>query len=124
MRALIVEKAEDGSTSAGVQEIDEGRLPEGDVTVAVEYSTVNYKDGMAIVNGKPVIRSYPMVPGIDLAGVVESSDDKRFAVGDRVVLNGWGVGEGGCGGKRVCRTRKVTGDEYIGVVKRDAGLYG
>jgi len=93
-RALVVDEGQQVS----VQELGADRLPEGDVTVTVEYSTVNYKDGLAIVHGKPVIRSYPMVPGIDLAGTVSASEDPRYGVGDRVVLNGWGVGEAHWGG--------------------------
>ena len=93
MRALIVEKAEDGTTSAGVQEIDAGRLPAGNVTVAVEYSTVNYKDGLCIGPGGGLVRDYPHVPGIDFAGTVETSEDPRYAPGDKVVLTGWRVGE-------------------------------
>ena len=98
MRALIVEKGEDGKTSAGVQEIDEARLPEGEVTVAVEYSTVNYKDGLCIGPGGGLVKSYPHVPGIDFAGTVEASEDARYSPGDKVVLTGWHVGERHWGG--------------------------
>ncbi|NDR58313.1 acrylyl-CoA reductase (NADPH) [Aliiruegeria sabulilitoris] len=98
MRALIVEKNEDGKTSAGVQEIDESRLPEGNVTVSVEYSTVNYKDGLCIGPGGGLVREYPHVPGIDFAGTVEASDDARYKPGDKVVLTGWRVGEVHWGG--------------------------
>ena len=98
MRALIVEKDEDGKTSAAVQEIDESRLPEGDVTVAVEYSTVNYKDGLCIGPGGGLVRNYPHVPGIDFAGTVETSSDDRYSPGDKVVLTGWRVGEAHWGG--------------------------
>lgn len=98
MRALIVEKSEDGKTSASVQEIDATRLPEGEVTVAVEYSTVNYKDGLCIGPGGGLVRTYPHVPGIDFAGTVEASDDPRYAPGDKVVLTGWRVGEAHWGG--------------------------
>ena len=97
-RALIVEKDEAGKTHAAVQEIGEDRLPEGDVTVAVEYSTVNYKDGLCIGPGGGLVRSYPHVPGIDLAGMVSASDDARYGVGDKVVLTGWRVGEAHWGG--------------------------
>jgi len=92
-RALVVEKDAEGKTRAAVQELDETRLPEGDVTVAVEYSTLNYKDGLCIGPGAGLVKSYPHVPGIDFAGTVESSDDPRYAPGDRVVLTGWRVGE-------------------------------
>ncbi len=98
MKALLVEKSEDGKTSASVQEIDAGRLPDGDVTVAVEYSTVNYKDGLCIGPGGGLVRQYPHVPGIDFAGTVEASDDPRYAPGDKVVLTGWRVGEVHWGG--------------------------
>ncbi|WP_299840347.1 MDR family oxidoreductase [uncultured Jannaschia sp.] len=96
-KALLVEKTEDG-TQASVQEIDESRLPEGDVTVAVEYSTVNYKDGLCIGPGGGLVRTYPHVPGIDFAGTVEASDDDRYKPGDKVVLTGWRVGEAHWGG--------------------------
>lgn len=97
-KALIVEKDEDGSTRASVERIEEDRLPDGDVTVAVEYSTLNYKDGLCIGPGGGLVREYPHVPGIDFAGVVESSDDARYSPGDRVVLTGWRVGEVWWGG--------------------------
>ena len=96
--ALVVEKAEDGGTRAGVQALDDSRLPACDVTVAVEYSTVNYKDGLCLGSDGGLVRSYPHVPGIDFAGVVEASDDARYAPGDRVVLTGWRVGEVHWGG--------------------------
>ncbi|SFB74913.1 MDR family oxidoreductase [Tropicimonas isoalkanivorans] len=98
MRALIVEKSEDGKTSASVQEIDESRLPEGEVTVRVEYSTLNYKDGLCIGPGAGLVRTYPHVPGIDFAGTVKSSEDDRYKPGDKVVLTGWRVGEVHWGG--------------------------
>ena len=97
--ALIVSKDEDsGKTSAAVQQISLDQLPAGDVTVAVEYSTVNYKDGLCIGPGGGLVRKYPHVPGIDLAGTVEASDDPRYAPGDKVVLTGWRVGEAHWGG--------------------------
>ena len=98
MRALVVERNEEGQTSASVQDIDEHRLPEGDVTVAVEYSTLNYKDGLCIGPGGGVVRTYPHVPGVDFAGTVETSDDSRYSSGDKVVLTGWRVGEVHWGG--------------------------
>jgi acrylyl-CoA reductase (NADPH) len=98
MRALIVEKADDGATTASVQEIGEDRLPDGDVTVAVEYSTLNYKDGLCLGAGGGLVKSYPHVPGIDFAGTVEASDDPRYSPGDKVVLTGWHVGERHWGG--------------------------
>jgi len=96
--ALIVEKDDEGKTSASVKSITESDLPEGNVTVAVEYSTVNYKDGLCIGPGGGLVRNYPHVPGIDFAGTVESSDDDRYSPGDKVVLTGWRVGEVHWGG--------------------------
>ncbi len=96
--ALIVDKNEEGKTSASVQEIGLEQLPEGNVTVAVDYSTVNYKDGLCIGPGGGLVRTYPHVPGIDFAGTVESSDDDRYKAGDKVVLTGWRVGEARWGG--------------------------
>ena len=97
--ALVVEKDEgSGKTSAGVQRISEDDLPGGEVLVAVEYSTVNYKDGLCIGPGGGLVRHYPHVPGIDFAGTVEESSDARYAPGDRVVLTGWRVGEAHWGG--------------------------
>ena len=98
-KALVVEKdAESGKTSAGVKELTLADLPEAEVTVAVEYSTVNYKDGLCIGPGGGLVRSYPHVPGIDFAGTVEASSDPRYAPGDKVVLTGWRVGEAHWGG--------------------------
>ena len=97
-KALVVDKDDEGNTSASVQELGDDRLPAGDVTVAVEYSTVNYKDGLCIGQGGGLVRTYPHVPGIDFAGVVEASDDARYSVGDKVVLTGWRVGEAHWGG--------------------------
>lgn len=97
--ALVVSKDEEsGKTSAEVRQIGIDDLPEGDVTVAVEYSTVNYKDGLCIGPGGGLVRDYPHVPGIDFAGTVEESADSRYAPGDRVVLTGWRVGESRWGG--------------------------
>lgn len=91
--ALIVEKDDEGRTNAAVQAIEADRLPDGDVTVAVEYSTLNYKDGLCIGPGGGLVREYPHVPGIDFAGTVEASTNDRYKPGDRVVLTGWRVGE-------------------------------
>lgn len=98
MRALVVEKDAEGKTSASVQNVDEARLPAGDVTVAVAYSTVNYKDGLCIGPGGGLVRAYPHVPGIDFAGTVTGSDDPRYRPGDKVILTGWRVGETQWGG--------------------------
>ncbi|MEN9409980.1 MAG: hypothetical protein RL216_1954 [Pseudomonadota bacterium] len=98
-RALVVEKDEAGATHAGVQQLEDSRLPAGgDVTVAVEWSTLNYKDGLCLGSGGGMVRVWPHVPGIDFAGTVESSDDPRYRPGDRVVLTGWRVGESWWGG--------------------------
>ena len=96
--ALVVNKDDDGKTSAAVESLQDDQLPEGNVTVAVEYSTVNYKDGLCIGPGGGLVRNYPHVPGIDFAGTVESSDDPRYKAGDAVVLTGWRVGEAHWGG--------------------------
>ncbi len=98
-KALVVEKDdESGKTQAAVKEINLDDLPEGEVTVAVEFSTVNYKDGLCIGPGGGLVRNYPHVPGIDFAGVVEQSSDSRYKPGDKVVLTGWRVGEAYWGG--------------------------
>ena len=97
-KALLVEKDEEGKTTAAVQQLEEALLPDGDVTVAVEYSTVNYKDGLCIGPGGGLVRDYPHVPGIDFSGTVETSSDERYKPGDKVVLTGWRVGEAWWGG--------------------------
>ncbi|WP_111637889.1 acrylyl-CoA reductase (NADPH) [Marinomonas shanghaiensis] len=96
-KALLITQ-EDKKSSASIAELQEDQLPEGDVLVEVHYSTLNYKDGLAITGKSPVVRSFPMVPGIDLVGKVLQSDSTRFSVGDFVVLNGFGVGETHWGG--------------------------
>ncbi|XWN32007.1 MAG: MDR family oxidoreductase [Devosia sp.] len=115
MKALLVDKADDGVT-ATLQEIDEGRLPQGEaddqmVTVRVSHSTVNYKDGLCLTGGGGLVRTYPHVPGIDFAGVVETSDDPRFSPGDAVVLTGWRVGEVWWGG--YAQKARVKGDWLV-----------
>lgn len=98
-KALMLEQGEDGLAKAEIKEIDEAALPEGDVTVAVEYSTVNYKDGLCLSpKGGGLVRNYPHVAGIDFAGTVEASDDDRYKPADKVVLTGWRVGEVHWGG--------------------------
>jgi len=96
--ALVVEKDADGTTHAAVKALTEADLPAGEVLVRVEYSTVNYKDGLCLGSGGGLVRNWPHVPGIDLAGTVEASDDARYAPGDKVVLTGWRVGEAYWGG--------------------------
>ena len=94
---ILIEKDEQGYRAA-VKAIDESVLPEGDVTINVSHSTINYKDALAITGKGPVVRKFPMVPGVDLVGTVEQSDSDKFNVGDKVLLNGFGVGENHCGG--------------------------
>lgn len=98
-RALLVEKDAEGRTTAEVRELGEDRLPPGDVTVAVEWSTINYKDGLCLLpSGGGLVRNWPHVGGIDFAGIVEASDDPRYRPGDPVILTGWRVGEAQWGG--------------------------
>jgi acrylyl-CoA reductase (NADPH) len=96
--ALVVDRSEDGAISQNVRDLDDSALPEGDVTVAVEYSTVNYKDGLCLTGQGGLVRTYPHVPGIDFAGTVETSSDPRYKPGDEVILTGWRVGENRWGG--------------------------
>ncbi len=97
--AVLIEKDEDGRVTTGIKALSEEQLPDGEVTIAVEYSTVNYKDGLCFTaNGGGLVRNYPHVPGIDFAGTVESSQDPRYSAGDKVVLTGWRVGEAHWGG--------------------------
>jgi acrylyl-CoA reductase (NADPH) len=96
-KAILIDK-QDGAQSVRIVDLDDSKLPDAPVTVRVEYSTINYKDGLAITGKSPVVRKFPMVPGIDLAGVVEASTSEAWRPGERVLLNGWGVGEGHWGG--------------------------
>ncbi len=91
-RAIVVEK-NSGSQTASLKDFNDADLMDGDVTLRVTHSTVNYKDGLALTGRAPVVRRFPMIPGVDCAGVVETSRHPEFAVGDRVILNGWGTGE-------------------------------
>lgn len=97
-RALVVDKDAAGATHASLQDLPEDRLPPGNVTVAVDYSTLNYKDGLCLGPGGGMVRTYPHVPGIDFAGTVIASDDARYRPGDAVILTGWRVGESWWGG--------------------------
>jgi acrylyl-CoA reductase (NADPH) len=108
--AILIEKGEAGQTVA-LTSLDEAELPDGDVSVGVEYSTLNYKDGLAITGKSPVVRKFPMVPGIDLAGVVTESTHADWKAGDRVVLNGWGVGEVHWGG--LAQRARLNGDWLV-----------
>jgi acrylyl-CoA reductase (NADPH) len=116
--AIVIDKNDEGQT-VSVQQLDDAALPEGDVTIDVSHSTLNYKDGLAITGRGPVVRKFPMVPGIDLVGTVSESSNPGFAAGDVVVLNGWGVGEGHWGG--LSQKARLKGDWLI---KLPAGFTG
>jgi acrylyl-CoA reductase (NADPH) len=107
---ILINKDDAGYRTA-VQQIDEAQLPEGDVTVRVDWSTLNYKDGLAITGKGPVVRKFPMVPGIDFAGTVIESSHPEWKADDAVVLNGWGVGETHWGG--LAQTARVRGDWLV-----------
>ena len=126
-KALVLEQNDEGLAAATVKEIDENALPEGDVTVAVEYSTVNYKDGLCLSpKGGGLVRAYPHVGGIDFAGTVEASSDDRYKPGDKVVLTGWRVGEVHWGG--YAQKARVKADWLVplpeGLSPRDAMAVG
>ena len=110
MQAILINK-DDSGYSAQMSQIEEQQLPTGDVLIQVDYSTLNYKDSLAITGASPVVRNFPMVPGIDLAGTVEHSDHADFKVGDQVVLNGFGAGEGHWGG--LAQKARVKGDWLV-----------
>jgi len=109
-KGILINK-DDAGYRATVQDIDKSLLPEGDVTVRVEWSTLNYKDGLAITGKSPVVRRFPMVPGIDFAGTVIESHHPSWQAGDKVVLNGWGVGETHWGG--LAQMARVRGDWLV-----------
>ena len=109
-KAIVVDKA-DGGQAVAIKDFEEADLMEGDVTVRVTHSTVNYKDGLALTGKAPVVRRFPMIPGIDFAGAVEASSHPDFKPGDQVVLNGWGVGETHLGG--YAERARVKGDWLI-----------
>ena len=110
--AISIDKTDAGNQAA-LRELDESELPDGDVTVRVSYSGLNYKDALAITGKAPVVRRFPMVPGIDLAGVVEHSDSPSYAPGDRVLVNGWGIGETHWGG--LAQRARVSADWLVPV---------
>lgn len=109
-KGILITK-DDAGYRASCQQIDESVLQEGDVTVQVEWSTLNYKDGLAISGKSPVVRRFPLVAGIDFAGTVIESSHPRWQTGDKVVLNGWGVGETHCGG--LAQKARVKGDWLV-----------
>ena len=113
-KGILITK-DDAGYKAQVQQIDEATLPEGDVTVRVEWSTLNYKDGLALTGKSPVVRRFPMVPGIDFAGTVSDSSNPAWKTGDKVVLNGWGVGETHCGG--LAEMARVKGEWLVPLPK-------
>jgi acrylyl-CoA reductase (NADPH) len=124
-KAIVIEKADKAQT-VSVTDFDESKLMDGDVTVAVQWSTLNYKDGLAITGSVPVVRRFPMIPGIDLAGVVESSANPAWKPGDQVILNGWGTGESHLGA--LAEKSRVKGDWLVrlpaGMSPRDAMAIG
>jgi acrylyl-CoA reductase (NADPH) len=110
-RGILIEKQSNGEQRRAVTELQESQLPAGDVTVRVSHSTVNYKDALAITGKGAVVRAFPLVPGVDFAGVVEASDDKNFRVGDCVIGNGFGIGEKTWGG--LAELARVTADGLV-----------
>ena len=124
-KAIVIDKADTGQT-VRLTDFDEKDLMDGDVAVRVEYSTVNYKDGLAITGKAPVVRRFPMIAGVDFAGTVESSSDPKWKAGDQVILNGWGLGETHLGA--YAETARVKGDWLIrrpaAISARDAMAIG
>jgi acrylyl-CoA reductase (NADPH) len=124
-RAVVISKTETGQAAA-FADFDEANLMDGDVTVRVEYSTVNYKDGLAITGKAPVVRRFPMIAGIDLVGTVQSSSHPAWKVGDEVIVNGWGLGETHLGA--YAEKARVKGDWLVrlpaGIAARDAMAIG
>ena len=125
-KAIVVSRDAEKKQSVAISELTEADLMDGDVTVSVEYTTVNYKDGLAITGKAPVIRRFPLVPGIDFAGTVLTSSHPDFSIGDKVILNGWGVGEMHHGA--FARRARVKGDWLVplpaGLSERDAMAIG
>lgn len=124
-KAMVIEKTE-GGTKAALADFDEANLMDGDVTIRVEYSTVNYKDGLAITGKAPVVRRFPMIAGVDFAGTVEASSHPKWKAGDKVILNGWGLGETHLGA--FAEKARVKGDWLVrlpaGISTRDAMAIG
>ncbi len=125
-KAFMIDKAEDGAVTHKIEEIGEDRLPEGEVTVAIDYSTLNYKDAMCLLGQGGLVREFPHVPGIDFAGTVEVSGDDRYRPGDKVILTGWRVGEARWGG--YAQRARVKGDWLVplpnGLTTRQAMAVG
>jgi acrylyl-CoA reductase (NADPH) len=116
-KAIVVEKS-DGGQKVRLTDFDQSNLMDGDVTIRVEWSTVNYKDGLALTGKAPVVRRFPMIAGIDLAGTVESSSHPQWRPGDRVILNGWGLGETHLGG--YAEKARVKGDWLVRLPARNS----
>ncbi len=125
-KALLLTKHEDKTVSAAIEDVAEDRLPAGDVLVDIDYSTINYKDGLIIHNKAPLVRDFPHIPGVDFAGTVAESDNAALKKGDKVILNGWGVGERQWGG--LAQRARVKGDWLVtvpaGWTTRDAMAVG
>src|SRR6202050_4353319 len=124
-KAIVVDKTDTGQT-VQLRDFDEKDLMDGDVTVRVEYSTVNYKDGLAVTGKAPVVRRFPMIAGVDFAGTVEASSHPDWKAGDKVILNGWGLGETHLGA--YAEKARVKGDWLVRLPKtistRDAMAIG
>jgi len=110
-KALLLTKHDDKTVTAAIENLEDDQLPEGDVVVDIDYSTINYKDGLIIENKAPLVRNFPHIPGVDFAGRVATSEHADFAEGDQVILNGWGVGERQWGG--LSERARVKGDWLI-----------
>ena len=115
-KALLLKQEENKKATATVEDIDVSNLPEGDVLVKINYSTINYKDSLAITSSSPIVKSFPMVPGIDFSGEIEETSNENFTIGDKVILNGFGVGS------RKCRLEK-TGNRlhFHGFLRQNTG---
>jgi acrylyl-CoA reductase (NADPH) len=109
--SLVLNKIDDQKATGKVEEITVSDLPEGDVLINIDYSTINYKDALAITSSSPIIKDYPMVPGIDFSGTVEETSNNNFKIGEKVILNGFGVGEKYWGG--LSQKAKVNGDWLV-----------
>ena len=110
-RALLLKQDENKKARAVLEDIDVSKLPEGDVLVKINYSTINYKDSLAITSTSPIVKSFPMVPGIDFSGEVEETSNENFTIGDKVILNGFGVGEKYWGG--LAQKARVKGEWLV-----------
>jgi len=125
-KAIVIEKNEGGQNSAALKDFDDADLMDGDVTVRPEYSTINYKDGLAITGKAPVVRRFPMIAGIDFVGTVEASSHPDWTAGDKVICNGWGLGETHLGA--YAQKARVKGDWLVrlpaGMNARDAMAIG